>query len=256
MGRPTVYGKEVRINSQGKCVGINLGYNFYSEHEGDTVGIVQSCNNEDLRWISLLSCAGYKECRKEITKLKRQRKLNEKLVSRWNNTPFRDHVFMPSVSSMLRMIVIDNSAVRQKYSNVLLNDGHYYLLAIGEGFTSEMWEKKFGRRKTVSEEDIFYMPDYQRLGSNLGYLLNNGYHIAQVGNFGACWAIHSNYLFIVLPAEQKSYLEDIQSALKAGTLACVPCEQRLFRDRGCCLIDLETAYFGVKWWLHYCKFVF
>ena len=58
MGRPTVYGKEIRVDEQNKCIGINLGYNFFCEHEDDTLGIVQSWNNTGLRNISLLSACG------------------------------------------------------------------------------------------------------------------------------------------------------------------------------------------------------
>ena len=245
MGRPTVYGKEIRIDNQNRCIGINLGYNFYCEHEGDTLGIVESCNNVNLRQLHLLSSLAPIQYRKEITKLKKQIKSDEKFIKRWNNTPFADHVFMPSTYSLLKMVVIDNSAIRQKYSNIFLNDGHYYLLSIGNGITPDVWEKKFGTKKTVSEEDLFYMQDYQGLCRNTGYILNNGFNLTQQLNFGASWATHNSYLLVVLPAEQKSYLEDIQSALKAGNLACVQYEPRMFKDRGCCLINLEAAY-GVE----------
>lgn len=246
MSRPTIYGKELRINNQNKCIGINLGYNFYSEHEDDTLNIVQSCNNNDLLTIKMIQSLAPIKYMKEISKLKKQRKINEKIISRWNNTPFKDYVFMPNVNSILRMIVIDNSDVRKKYNTVLLDDGHYYMLSIGNSITTETWEKRFGKKKTMSEEDIFYMPDYQGLCRNTGYIINNGYNLTSRRNFGASWASHLDNLIIVLPAEQKSYLEDIQSALKAGALACVYQESRMFKDRGCCLINLDAFHFGTK----------
>lgn len=244
MGRPTVYGKEIRVNSQGRCVGINLGYNFYSEHEGDTISIVESLNRKMYITLNMLRVSGAIIYRKQISQLRKQIKAYEKSLGRWSATPFNGHVFAPTTNSMLKMIVINNTEIRSKYNNILLRDGRYYLLVIGDGITQESWEKKFGSKKTVSEADLFYMPDYQNMYGNTGYILNQGYRLQQDSTFGASWSLHSDYILIVLPAEQKSYLEDLQSALKAGTLACVSQEPRMFNDRGCCLIDLEAAYFG------------
>lgn len=241
MARPTVYGKEIRVNSQNECIGINLGYNFYCEHEGDTDCIVDDFNRHNSVPIDMNSLRQYY---KEVNRIKKQTKQGERIISRWRLTPFNGHVFIPSVNTMLKMIVINNEEVRRKYSTVLLDDGHYYLLSIGRGLTPEIWEKKFGSKKTVSESDIFYMPDYQGLYRNTGFILNNGQQMIQGRNFGASWALCSSYMMIVLPAEQKSYLEDIQLALKAGNLACVQSEPRMFKDRGCCLINLEKAYLG------------
>lgn len=242
MGRPTVYGKEIRLDRHGKCVGINLGYNFYSEHEGDTIVIVDSANRKMHSALSMLKAFGAFAYRKQISQLSKKIKANEKALARWSATPFNGHVFAPTTNSMLKMIVINNSEVRNKYSNVMLNDGHYYILSIGDGLTPEYWEKKFGSKKTVSEEDLFYMPDYQNMIRSTGYILNQGHRLKQDTTFGASWALGSEYMIIVLPAEQKSYLEDLQSALNAGNLACVSQEPRMFSDRGCCLIDLQGAY--------------
>ena len=79
---------------------------------------------------------------------------------------------LPSVPTMLKMVVINNTDVRNTFSNVLLEDDRYYLLVIGDGFTQATWGNKFGSRKTVSEADLFYMRDYQGLCRNTGYLLN------------------------------------------------------------------------------------
>ena len=242
MGRPTVYGKEIRVDNDNTCVGINIGYNFYCEHEGDTICIVENLNNISYRNLNFLKTLGGIRYVREINKLSKQLKKNEKIVSRWKNTPYVGHVFFPTTPTWLKMVVIDNSEVRTKYKNVILDDGHYYLLVIGTGFTSEYWEKKFGTKKTVSEKDLFMIEDYQGLCRNTGYLLNNGQGLKQENNFAASWSLSDNTIMILLPEQKKSYLEDIVKALKEGNLGCIQQEPRMFKDRGCCLIDLEAAY--------------
>jgi len=240
--RPTVYGKEIRVDNNDKCVGINIGYNFYAEHEGDTCSIVENVNNKFYSNLNLLKALGRFKNRQEINKLNKQLKCNEKLISRWNNTPFVGHVFFSTTPFWLKMIVINNSEVRKKYNNVILEDGHYYLLVIGDRINADSWENKFGTKKTVSEDDLFCMRDYQGLSRNTGYLLNNGSSLKKENNFAASWSLSDNTIMILLEESKKNYLEDMVNALKSGNLACVQYEPRIFKDRGCCLIDLENAY--------------
>ena len=242
MGRPTIYGKEIRVDNEDNCIGINIGYNFYSEHEGDTRCIVDKLNKELPRSLTFLKTLGTLRYRKEIKQISKEIEKNEKAISIWKNTPFIDSVLVPTTRTWLKMVVIDNSEVRTNYTNVLLQDGHYYLLIIGNGLTHEYWEQKFGKKKTVSEKDLFYMEDYQRMCRNTGYILNNGCRLQQQNNFAASWSLTDDAIMILLPEQQKHYLEDIQTALKNGYLACVTQEPRMFKDRGCCLINLEAAY--------------
>lgn len=247
MARPTVFGKEIVVDKENKIVGINIGYNFYAEHEGDTGIIVQNMNKKLYMQLSMMQAAGALRYRKQIKQITKQIKNNEKLMSKWSLTPYKGYVFAPTTSSMLKMIIINNSEIKQKYINFMLQDGRYYMLVIGDGLTPEYWEKRFGAKKTVSEADIFDMSDYQSTFARSPYKLRNCDKVTKIqgDNFGAAWALgnsYSNYLMVVMPEDKKSYLEDIQKALKNGDLACVTQDRKLFSDRGCCLIDLDAAY--------------
>lgn len=251
MARPTVFGKEIVVDNDNKVIGINLGYNFYAEHEGDTGIIVNNMNKKLYMQLSMMQAAGGIRYRKQIKQLTKQIKNNEALMGKWSLTPFKGYVFAPTTNSMLKMIVINNSEIKKKYNNFMLQDGRYYLLVIGDGLTPEYWEKRFGTKKTVSEADLFDMTDYQStFCGNKPYILNiksasKTVRVAHNDCFAAAWALgnsYSNYLMIAISEDKKSYLEDIQKALKNGDLACVTQDRKIFSDRGCCLIDLDAAY--------------
>lgn len=116
------------------------------------------------------------------------------------------------------------------------------------GFNLDSWKKRLGQKRIFSEEDLFYMPDYNYISNNVGYMLNPSSNsvFSEFGLIAGSWGSHG--IMLLVREEIKSYYQDwsitdqLIDALERGCLAVVPEECRMFSDRGCCLIILDKSY--------------
>lgn len=248
--RPTLYGKQIVIASDGRFVGVNVGYNFYNEHECGTTNLVYGLNmNRPSEMLELEQAKSILEMKKVLRKVEKRRKVAEKDLKRWKNTPFDGCVCLSTVPYLKRKVIIDNSSIRDKYSRFITMDGEYTLLYIGSHLNKNSWHKRFGDRRKFSEEELFYMQDYNHTGVNTGVFLaqmmgtfpsfqsNGGTHM-----IAGSWADDGVLLMTCDAYVSESIIDSVIKALESGNLAIVDNESRLFKDRGCCLIDLESAY--------------
>lgn len=238
----TLYGKELRLSKSGEFIGINLGYNFYCEHEFDVDKVASRLNQycagksfDELLTMSTMQRIKYGNARKK----------QEKSVSKWDNTPFKGTVLFPNVIYTQREIIIDNTDILSKYNLFLTDNGKHTILIIGTN--PEQWRKQYGDRRKFSEEELLYMPKYNaNMSVNPGFMMSGQKEVRHNNSgFAAAWAAGADNIEIIVSEqlEAKTNLtSQIINALKNGNLAVVQSEKRLFKDRGLILIDLENAY--------------
>ena len=242
--RATMFGRQIVTDSNDKLVGVNIGYNFHAEHEYGTSELVENINNtkyDDM--MQIMSCKSLIDKYKLKKSIEKRQKINKQVLKRWENTPFKGYVLLPNVKYFTHKIIINNDSIRNTYNVFLTDNSNYTMLYIGNGITNEQWHNKFGSKRTLTEEDLFYMDDYQEIPLNMGYIMAGRPRVGEMQqqkSLVAQWANTDNGLMILMKDDR--YIQDIISALRNGNLALVPKEPRLFKHRGCCLIDLESAY--------------
>ena len=242
--RAALFSRQIITDNDDKIIGINIGYNFYAEHECGTDALVANINTNRLKDIqALMDCASLIERHKVKKSIEKRQKANKMALKRWENTPFNGYVLLPSVQYFTHKIIINNDSIKDKYNVFLTDNSNYTMLYIGNGIDNEYWHKKFGNKRTLTEKDIFYMEDYQSTLLNTGYILAGRPRVGEMQQSKTLigqWAGSDRGIMILM--KNDDYIQDIISALKRGSIAVVPEERRLFKDRGCCLIDLDAAY--------------
>ena len=224
--RPTVYGKEILFNLQGELIGINLGFNFFCEHEGGTQELVQSVNLH--AFPDGCTPVQYRKYAKAV----------EKAAKRWERTPFAGYVFAPSAQIFTRKIIIDNSDVPANFPVRQLRDGKYIMFALNGSVYSapSYYSQCLGNAHKFSEDKLFPMRDY-----------NPSRKTFMKGEFAASWA--SGGFMLLLSEEMadpaEGIIRSLTEALMRNTLACVP-NHPLFRNRGCILVVLDKAPAGIN----------
>lgn len=240
--RPTLFGKEIHTY-QDKFLGINLGYNFYAEHEYHIEEIPARLNNYSI--VSGSMDMIYRRTIGQTIQLKRKISAQNKVVARWDNTPFKDKVLYPCTIYTKREVIIDNTGIQNKYNRFLTNNGNYTLLYLG--LTPESWRKHHGDRRKFTEEELLYMSDYNTdMSVNIGFMTKGRNKIVKDNiGFAAAWQGGMHEIMLLVSSEVEStkhIVEGIISAIKKGSLAVVQEEGRLFSDRGLILLDLENCY--------------
>lgn len=247
--RATVYGREIAVKN-GVICGVNLGYNFYSEHEHGVDSIVYGLNN--------MSNPEYRANTLK-TKLHAQKLARKdiKAMQNFYNTPFKAGLIRPSISYVKRKIIIDNSELKKqgKYSKYLLSDGNYTLY----GFYSipaelARFKEMVGNKRKLSEEDLFYMPDYsaQSMSNNFGFMTNymsgniNGTIDGDIPIAGK-WG--SSGLLILLNENNNLSLrviDTIQDNLESGGMAIIYGPGGIFKDRGLGIVFVKNIAQNIK----------
>lgn len=217
--RPTVYGKEILLDLRGNLLGINLGFNFYNEHECGTQGLVQAVNNH--AYEDGCTPAQYRKFHRQV----------EKAAKKWAKTPLAGYVFAPSSQVFMRKIIVDNSECDAKYPIRQLQDGKYILFSMtGAAYAApNYWHRRLGLARKFPEDKLLYMPDY-----------NPCRRYFQPGEFGAAWA-HDGLMLLL--SETAIYnaaviVEQLTEAIKRNVLACVP-QHPAFKLHGCTLVVLD-----------------
>lgn len=230
--RAAVFGRQL-ITVNNEFIACNIGYNYYSEHENDAV----ECLRERLNIDTCIHIdSEIKPGLRHKANVNKKVNKDKVLMGRWKNTPFCDDILMPSMPYYRREITIKNDDLKGEYHTFLLDDGDYTLLSLAPHFTLQ---KKLGMRKIFSEGEFFYLPDYQNYRHNLGYYFYANNQKVRTGeDVTGTWADDGVIMFFKSNAIVDSFCE----ALKAGNIALVKEEKRLFKDRGCCFINLEAAY--------------
>lgn len=248
--RPALYSSQLVLQN-GEFIGYNLGYNFYCEHEHDTKEIVQSLNMKADFNMRLAVQAEKLGPIKSAIKLGKIQKKSEALMQRFKNTPFGNYILHPYTQVYIRNIRINNKKLREqnKYNKYLLKDTDYIMIDIEDGICMYYTKKNFANKKVFTEEDIFYMGDYNcDTSCNPGLQLSGQqrnlreYECERIGILGA-WGSHGIRIMIDKRLGQAEEIaKSIEEALKRGALAIVYQEPRLFRDRGCGIVIVDRAY--------------
>ena len=235
--RPTITGQYIRCNKQGEVCGVNLGYNFQCEHEEGTHYLVERVNDNKYTIYDNIKKMNYGRMRGNAY-YKNTLKKASKLISRWDNTPFKGCVLNPYAETLTRKITIRNSEeVLQKYRQFQLKDNcDYEMLVVSDHWGIDSWQKKLGKKRIFSENEILYMEDYQ----------NKVIMHSQMQPIHGAWAADGFMLLFENIDEQghsgKKVIGELESAIKRGCLAVVDRESRMFSEAGCCLVILDKSY--------------
>lgn len=239
--RPTVFGKQV-VTRNGIVCGVNLGYNFYTEHEG---GIDYTLNNINNNSVYITSNA-------ENKSVMNKKKKDLKMAETFKHTPFYKNIILSSVDYIRREVIIDNSELKQsgKYKNIMLDNADYTLLVFGNYSVLKANRERLENKRKFSEESFLYLPDYNSdYSNNIGAMLNGitsvSSHIG-VGSMSpmisGSWGQMGFLMLIRRDGLTANLADTIEDNLKNNglSLAYGPCG--LFRDRGLGLVFLNTIY--------------
>lgn len=235
MGRPGVFGKQLVTNG-GNFIGINIGYNYFCEHEGGTEELCDFMN--ELRKYRGISGS-----------LKLKRIAKEPL--RYKDTPFGNYMLLPVVTYFRCAVLINNDDL--KYRTRLMHNGVWDMLYLGtSGSIRYFFHKLYEHRQKINgelfpmtEADLFYMEDYNNLSSvNFGFARAGQPGVPSGSGIVGCWGSSDDYLYLGVSRDlvDCDVMSQLIVALKAGHLAICPEERRLFADRGCCLVDVAAVY--------------
>lgn len=220
--RTAVYGSEIAI-VDGKIVGFNLGYNFYTEHESEY---------KVLELIEYLN----KQYDMEVSDEVNLKKYNEgmKFTEKYKESPFYNNILRGKLTYLKREIIVDNKKLKKekKYNKYLLSDGEYTMFYI-QKYTRDDFSAKYGRRKKFCEEELLNMTDYNNYNSSN---IDTSLLDAKKNVIGS-WDNQSFMIFI-----SKSLLglsDDFENSLKTGSLALSYGCNFLFKDAGLCFLFLD-----------------
>lgn len=233
MVKASLYGREIALDKYRKFIGINLGFSYIPEHDGDVSQIAKNINSYTMNLYS-------NNFKKNI-----QLKKSFKLAKTFENTPFGKSNLLSITPYLRREIIIDNSSIKDKYNTLALENDEYIILYIGN-MDKESWHRRFGNRRKFTEEELLYMKDYQNT-EGIRTEADMHYEKMMYGNtnFVGAWSIDANNIVII----EKKYIspsghtiDNIINSLTKGYIALAYNEKRIFKDRGLQLIDLNMAY--------------
>ncbi len=253
--RPTVHGHQIVMSKEGKCAGVNIGYNFYCEHEGGTDDIIK--HNWNIEYHIMLANCQYNIPIPEEEKAKRSKELQDmykkrkklvkqaqKLAGRWKATPYKGYTLPSFMEYGVKSVIVDNTPIKDKYRTFQLANGEYIVLVVG--WSNYDMHVRYGRKRKLTEEDLLYMPDYQSMFNNTGYQLRGSLDTIRPDMVYGAWSSNDGNIMVIVPKIGKNIIDDLIEALKGGSLACTPFLEGMYSDRGCCLTCLDTAYFGSR----------
>lgn len=237
--RTGLYGRQIIYNGD-KFAGLSLGYYAQGYLESPEHKYIETIKGLLLQInITCSDSTEYKECSGIITKRNMDKKVN-----RWKNTPFCGFIIRPNKRIYVKRITVDNSGIRG-YRKFMLDDDKYILIKIpcinGE---IDMLKNMYGNKRKFNEHDLLHMDEYQ-CDLDIDRIISDGRgdrKITQPNELCGMWGEDG---ITILIKDNNKYCcidNDIQSAIKRGSMALVLEEQRLFNDGRCCLIDLDTVY--------------
>lgn len=223
--RATLLGRQIALTPmEKKFVGVNIGFNNVTEHEGT------------MEFVKLLN---YRHNPRQVIK-------GIKATNGWRHTPFGDYMLFPDCNYLTREITIDNSSLKLNNPVLQTVDGNYTLLWLSREASGEAWAKLHGFRRKFSESDFLNLMEYQTNPPQPLQTMNmhrSGTNTILVDKeFAAAWASDGLLLLMNKDICGCDIVSGIIKAMKNGSLAAVPSEQRLFASKGLCLIDLDMAY--------------
>lgn len=239
--RPTVFGKQI-VSRNGILCGVNIGYNFYLEHERETRELLNRINNGSIAINNISDKLSFDN----------KRKIAIRKSNIFNTTPFSRCIILSNVDYIRREVIIDNSELKKsgKYQNFMLENTDYTLFIFSDYDTLKWYRGRLGNNRKFSESDFLYMGDYNSdISSNVGARLAGvGTLHSEIGigtmstMVSGAWG-NDGFLVLIKRHGITEYLADnIESNLKNGGLALVnePCG--IFRDRGLGLVFLNNIY--------------
>lgn len=238
--RPTIFGKQV-VTRNGILCGVNLGYNFYTEHERGINDLLTTLNNN----LTENYVASFKD---KLAFDKKVRADNRKM-NKFRSTPFKNCIVRPSTRYIRREIIINNDELKNRYCSLMLENTNYTLLVFGSRGILDVYGKKLEGKRKFSEADFMYVPDYNLgLSPNIGAILSGKSTCKDIGIgtistvLSSSWDNTGFLIFIKKDSIYSSIPDNIENNLKAGGLALVSETAGLFRDRGLGLVFLDNMY--------------
>lgn len=238
--RPTIFGKQV-VNRNGVVCGVNLGYNFYTEHERGINDLIITLNNN--------LTENYVISFKEKLAFDKKVRADNRKMSKFSGTPFRNCIVRPSTRYIRREIIINNDELKNRYYNLMLENANYTLLVFGSRGILSVYSQKLEGKRKFNESDFMYVPDYN-LGTsqNIGAILSGKSTCKDIGigtistMLSSSWDNTGFLIFIKKDSIYSNIPDIIEDNLKAGGLALVSEPAGIFMDRGLGLVFLNNVY--------------
>jgi hypothetical protein len=221
---------QIAYNAQGVFTGCNLGYNYVEEHQ-NTLDLVRTLNADTS--VNIDKVRDKNQLSAEL-KFKKLNKQDASALAKYKSTPYADYVLKPSVPIYYRPVTINNEGIRNKYLHYLLDDGDYFFFMVSTGFIIEAWKQKLDKRRIFTEDEFFYMNDYQPL--------TNGVLTINKSGFAGAWDKDGFEILIKRDIRGEQIVGLLESTIRCGNLAVVSEEKMVFKDKGCCLLLLDKAY--------------
>ena len=206
--RPAIRGNEVVFKND-TFIGVNLGYNFYAEQEGDIKGLVDKFNYKPS--CSFKELGAYKKSLNSIKK-------------KWKNTSIFPYILNPYTTNLVkRTITIDNS--KAPYSNrYLCFDEEYVALYFYNNSYPDSFSKELTKKQKFREDELYCMKDFAGPLPEKPFLTNVlviGHEVQIVG----VWTSFTPHVLVLV--KKKSYhseeiVEGIQKAFRNYDLALAP----------------------------------
>lgn len=238
----TLVNQALKVDSNSNFIALNLGTSAASEHRNGCQYVVDLLNTDKNKLHSEELKGTSVGIRKRL-KYKSLIHKEEKLMSKWKNTPFGNSVFAPNTSVLVRKIIIADGSS-------LLKPGSYTYLCLAS-YSQIQGEKEGLGNKRKFDESYFISPEDYRTAfackytGSIGYIRDNKYSTVD-HSFISGWDSRGLFFLISDELGSTSIASSITSALSAGNLALVTEEFRVMGGiTGCILIDLAKAY-GVK----------
>lgn len=255
MGRPGKVGRELKLDSNGNFIGLNIGYNFYCEHESGVEGVVgriRSGSHLDKKQVKsmmhMISFMGANKEQKKQAKAECKKGLEvsenaEVLYQRWHNTELAPYMLLADTGYFVRQIRVNNNDLQ--LSGLMLHNGDYTYIGLGGTGSINHISKKFEGKTVFREDELLYTPDYTYGLStqNFGYMraVASGKKL-NIDYSPVCgaWQSGSDYINVLIDRSAegcKDLHKQIIEILKSGNLCCLGYCEGVFKDRGCILMD-------------------
>lgn len=221
--RAGIYGSEIIIDD-GNFIGVNLGYNYYAEHECDLKCLVEKYN------------------RKDSSQSAKDKEIKKKYKDSW----VKDYILNPDTTGLIKRTIVFDNSKPDYYDNYLSRHGEYLAMYIGKKDTYEYsyWNKTLVSNKVYREDELIQMSDYARKieDKSQSRLITGNLHICHEPDLIGLWTGTDTDILLMIRKDRddwKILVDGITNALHDCNLAVVNGIQNVFKDRGLILIDVS-----------------
>lgn len=228
--RPAIHGNEV-VFDKDTFIGINLGFNFYAEHEGNIKKLAESFNYM-YSGISLRELAAYKKSLHAINK-------------KWKNTSILPYILNPYTTALVkRTITIDNSSKAPYYNKYLCFDEEYVALYFYNKSYPQGFSEKLTSKQKFREDELYCMRDFASQIPEKPFM-NNVLAVGRDIQIVGVWTSFTPYMLVLVKKNlphSEEIVAGIQKAFRNYDLALAPEMAGVFEGRGLILYDAENLF--------------